>query len=146
MYAAYCSIFEHCGLDYLAVEAESGPIGGDASHEFMVLADNGEDTVLHCKDCGYAANQEKAEIGCRDLRAAGLCRSSRPSRAHARRGDDRASHEVPQMPGPADDQDADLRGRRQADRRALSAAITRPTRARSAARPGRPRWNWPTPR
>ena len=67
MYAAYCRIFERCGLDYLAVEAESGPIGGDASHEFMVLADNGEDTVLHCKDCGYAANQEKAEIGCRDL-------------------------------------------------------------------------------
>ena len=67
MYAAYCRIFEHCGLDYLAVEAESGPIGGDASHEFMVLADNGEDTVLHCQDCGYAANQEKAEIGCRDL-------------------------------------------------------------------------------
>ena len=65
MYAAYCRIFEHCGLDYLAVEAESGPIGGDASHEFMVLADNGEDTVLHCKDCGYAANQEKAEVGAR---------------------------------------------------------------------------------
>ncbi len=67
MYHAYCGIFERCGLDYLAVEAESGPIGGDASHEFMVLADNGEDTVLHCADCGYAANQEKAEIGCRDL-------------------------------------------------------------------------------
>ena len=67
MYAAYCRIFERCGLDYLAVEAESGPIGGDASHEFMVLAENGEDTVLHCPDCGYAANQEKAEIGCRDL-------------------------------------------------------------------------------
>ncbi len=67
MYAAYCRIFERCGLDYLAVEAESGPIGGDASHEFMALADNGEDTVLHCKDCGYAANQEKAEIGSRNL-------------------------------------------------------------------------------
>ena len=66
MYAAYCSIFAHCGLSYLAVEAESGPIGGDASHEFMVLADNGEDTVLHCAECGYAANQEKAEIGGRD--------------------------------------------------------------------------------
>ncbi len=66
MYAAYCKIFHECGLDYLAVEAESGPIGGDASHEFMVLANNGEDTVLHCKDCGYAANQEKAEIGRRD--------------------------------------------------------------------------------
>jgi prolyl-tRNA synthetase len=67
MYAAYCRIFERCGLDFLAVEAESGPIGGDASHEFMVLADNGEDSVLHCKDCGYAANQEKAEIGARNL-------------------------------------------------------------------------------
>ncbi len=66
MYAAYCRSFARCGLDYLAVEAESGPIGGDASHEFMVLADNGEDTVLHCKDCGYAANQEKAEVGARD--------------------------------------------------------------------------------
>ena len=67
MYAAYCRIFEYCGSDFLAVEAESGPIGGDASHEFMVLAANGEDTVLYCKDCGYAANQEKAEIGGRDL-------------------------------------------------------------------------------
>ena len=66
MYAAYCRIFERCGLQYLAVEAESGPIGGDASHEFMVPADNGEDTVLHCAACGYAANQEKAEIGARD--------------------------------------------------------------------------------
>jgi prolyl-tRNA synthetase len=66
MYAAYCKIFNRCGLDYLAVEAESGPIGGDASHEFMAPATNGEDTVLHCKSCGYAANQEKAEIGARD--------------------------------------------------------------------------------
>jgi prolyl-tRNA synthetase len=63
MYKAYCWIFERCGLDFLAVEAESGPIGGDASHEFMVLAENGEDSVLHCAACGYAANQEKAEIG-----------------------------------------------------------------------------------
>ena len=67
MYAAYCRIFERCGLSYLAVEAESGPIGGDASHEFMVAAANGEDVVLHCRACGYAANQEKAEIGGRDL-------------------------------------------------------------------------------
>ena len=76
MYAAYRRIFEHCGLDFLAVEAESGPIGGDASHEFMVLAENGEDTVLHCKDCGYAANQEKAEIGCRDLVPADMPKQS----------------------------------------------------------------------
>ncbi len=66
MYAAYCRIFERCGLAYLPVEAESGPIGGDASHEFMIPADNGEDVVLHCPACNYAANQEKAEIGARD--------------------------------------------------------------------------------
>jgi prolyl-tRNA synthetase len=66
MYAAYCRIFSRCGLKYLAVEAESGPIGGDASHEFMVPADNGEDAVLHCRACGYAANREKAEIGSRN--------------------------------------------------------------------------------
>jgi prolyl-tRNA synthetase len=63
MYSAYRRIFERCGLEYLAVEAESGPIGGDASHEFMIPADNGEDTVVHCKDCGYAANLERAEVG-----------------------------------------------------------------------------------
>jgi prolyl-tRNA synthetase len=66
MYAAYCRIFTRCGLAFLPVEAESGPIGGDASHEFMIPADNGEDSVLHCKSCGYAANQEKAEIGSRN--------------------------------------------------------------------------------
>ncbi|NQU23987.1 MAG: proline--tRNA ligase [Candidatus Nealsonbacteria bacterium] len=67
MYAAYCRIFERCSLEYLPVEAESGPIGGDASHEFMIPAENGEDTVLHCVECGYAANQERAEVGARDL-------------------------------------------------------------------------------
>ena len=67
MYAAYCRIFSRAGLSYLPVEAESGPIGGDVSHEFMVPADNGEDAVLHCRDCGYAANQERAEVGTRDL-------------------------------------------------------------------------------
>jgi len=63
MYAAYCRIFTRCGLKYLPVEAESGPIGGDASHEFMVVADNGEDSVVHCAACSYAANLERAEIG-----------------------------------------------------------------------------------
>jgi prolyl-tRNA synthetase len=63
MYHAYCRIFDRCGIPYLPVEAESGPIGGDASHEFMIPAENGEDTVVHCKACGYAANTEKAEIG-----------------------------------------------------------------------------------
>jgi prolyl-tRNA synthetase len=63
MYNAYCRIFERCGLAYIPVEAESGPIGGDASHEFMAPADNGEDFVVRCKDCGYAANQERADTG-----------------------------------------------------------------------------------
>lgn len=63
MYQAYCRIFDRCCLGYLPVEAESGPIGGDASHEFMVLANNGEDKIVHCRECGYAANLERAEIG-----------------------------------------------------------------------------------
>ncbi len=63
MYKAYCRIFERCGLTYLPVEAESGPIGGDASHEFMVPASNGEDFVIHCPKCRYAANQERADTG-----------------------------------------------------------------------------------
>lgn len=63
MYNAYCRIFERCGLEYIPVEAESGPIGGDASHEFMAPADNGEDFVVRCQGCGYAANQERADTG-----------------------------------------------------------------------------------
>src|SRR5690606_11560093 len=63
MYRAYSNIFTRCGLDFTAVEAESGPIGGSASHEFMVNAESGEDKVLRCPESGYAANVEKAEIG-----------------------------------------------------------------------------------
>lgn len=60
MYAAYCRIFTRCGLPYFAVEAESGPIGGGASHEFMVATDAGEDLVALTRSGGYAANIEKA--------------------------------------------------------------------------------------
>ena len=63
MYEAYCRIYDRCGLPYVIVEAESGPIGGDASHEFMVPCSTGEDRVIQCTHCGYAANQERAEIG-----------------------------------------------------------------------------------
>ncbi|MGI6402313.1 MAG: proline--tRNA ligase [Thermoguttaceae bacterium] len=63
MYDAYCRIFTRCGLQYLPVEAETGPIGGDASHEFMIPSANGENDVVHCPKCHYAANVEKAEIG-----------------------------------------------------------------------------------
>ena len=59
MYDAYCRIFERCGLNYVIVEAESGPIGGDSSHEFMAPTAVGEDTLVSCS-CGYAANLEKA--------------------------------------------------------------------------------------
>ncbi len=58
---AYERIFRACGLDFIRVEADSGTIGGSASHEFMVVADTGESLVLRCAECGYAANQEKAE-------------------------------------------------------------------------------------
>jgi prolyl-tRNA synthetase len=67
MYEAYCRIFDRCGLPYVIVEAESGPIGGDASHEFMVPCSTGEDRVIQCTKCGYAANQERAEIGAHHL-------------------------------------------------------------------------------
>jgi prolyl-tRNA synthetase len=60
MYQAYCRIFGRCGLPYLAVEAESGPIGGDVCHEFMVLTDAGEDLVVLSEDGDYAANLERA--------------------------------------------------------------------------------------
>lgn len=66
MYQAYVNVFTRCGLDFTVVEAEAGPIGGSASHEFMVNADTGEDTILVCPATGYAANVEKCEIGDRD--------------------------------------------------------------------------------
>ncbi|MCA9305694.1 MAG: proline--tRNA ligase [Phycisphaerales bacterium] len=63
MYRAYENIFTRCGLDFTVVEAEAGPIGGSASHEFMVNTESGEDTILVCPKTGYAANVEKCEIG-----------------------------------------------------------------------------------
>jgi prolyl-tRNA synthetase len=62
MYDAYLRIFQRCGLAARPVEADSGLIGGDASHEFMVLVPAGEDHVLTCTKCPYAANVEKAEV------------------------------------------------------------------------------------
>ena len=60
MRVAYNRVFTRFGLDYRMVEADSGSIGGSYSHEFMVLADAGEDTLALCRDCDYAANVEKA--------------------------------------------------------------------------------------
>ncbi len=62
MYDAYNRIFKRIGLKFRAVEADTGQIGGRFSHEFMVLADTGEDTIVVCSSCDYASNLEKAEV------------------------------------------------------------------------------------
>ncbi len=62
MYEAYQRVFTRCGLEFRAVEADTGTIGGSFSHEFMVLADTGEDTLVICSSCDYAANIEKAAV------------------------------------------------------------------------------------
>ena len=59
-YEAYRRIFDRCGLEYVAVEAHSGAMGGSQSHEFMVASEAGEDYVARCRQCGYSANLEKA--------------------------------------------------------------------------------------
>jgi prolyl-tRNA synthetase len=59
-YETYCRIFDRCGLKYLVVEADSGAMGGKESHEFMVRTPAGEDQIVSCDDCHYAANMEKA--------------------------------------------------------------------------------------
>ncbi len=61
MYDTYSRIFERCGLNFRAVEADTGSIGGSASHEFHVLADSGEDEIAFSTGSDYAANVEKAE-------------------------------------------------------------------------------------
>jgi prolyl-tRNA synthetase len=61
MLQAYKNLYERCGLPTMMVEADSGAIGGKESHEFILITESGEDEIIHC-DCGYAANQEKAEL------------------------------------------------------------------------------------
>lgn len=63
MYQAYLNIFDRCGLPYVPVEADSGAIGGDVNHEFMVPSPIGEDHFAQCPTCGYAANIEAAKRG-----------------------------------------------------------------------------------
>ncbi len=62
MVEAYKKVFARCGLKFKPVEAQSGAIGGSYSHEFMVLAETGEETVVSCSKCEYAANIERAEV------------------------------------------------------------------------------------
>ena len=59
-YETYCRIFDQCGLKYMVVEADSGAMGGKESHEFMVRTPAGEDQIVSCDGCNYAANMEKA--------------------------------------------------------------------------------------
>ena len=61
MLQAYKNIYDRCGLPSLLVEADSGAIGGKESHEFMVITEGGEDEIIYCDNCHYAANVEKAE-------------------------------------------------------------------------------------
>jgi prolyl-tRNA synthetase len=62
MFDAYNRIFTRCGLKFRSVEADTGSIGGSFSHEFLVTADSGEDAMVYCTSCKYAANLEKAEV------------------------------------------------------------------------------------
>ena len=89
MYAAYARIFTRLGLRFRAVEADTGAIGGNASHEFQVLADSGEDAIAYSDGSDYAANVEMAEALAPaverpaprgDLEARGHARHRRPSR------------------------------------------------------------------
>ena len=63
MYDTYLRIFSRCGLEAFPVEAETGIMGGEDSHEFMVLAENGEDIVVRCSGCSYGASLERAGVG-----------------------------------------------------------------------------------
>ncbi|MBI2853486.1 MAG: proline--tRNA ligase [Chloroflexi bacterium] len=62
MIEAYNNIYRRCGLPAVMVEADSGAIGGKDSHEFMLIAETGEDEIIRCHNCGYTANAEKAEV------------------------------------------------------------------------------------
>lgn len=61
IYQAYSNIFSRCGLNTIAVDADPGMIGGTGSHEFVMLTETGEDKIVLCPSCGYAANMERAE-------------------------------------------------------------------------------------
>lgn len=74
MLQAYKNVYSRCSLPALVVEADSGAIGGKDSHEFMVVAETGEDEIIYCSQCGYAANVEKA----RSLRSVGEKESPLP--------------------------------------------------------------------
>lgn len=71
MYDAYCRIFERCGLPYIPVEADTGIMGGNMSHEFMVPSEAGEDRIVVCKKCKYAASTQIAAVKAQGAKAKG---------------------------------------------------------------------------
>ena len=85
MYDAYVAIFQRMGLTFRAVAADTGAIGGSASHEFQVIADNGEDAIAYCAQSEYAANVELAEavslLGVRAAAAAAMVKTPTPGKA-----------------------------------------------------------------
>ncbi len=115
MVQAYFNVFKRAGIDVVKVESDTGAMGGKAAHEFMLLVDTeaGEEVILFCDTCDYAANREKATF--RDL---GVGRQRRPVEEnagcrYARCGDDRTGDRVSQSAGDQIGQDAYLYGRRQ---------------------------------
>ena len=85
-YETYCRIFDRCGLKYMVVEADSGAMGGKESHEFMVRTPAGEDQIVSCDGCDYAANMEKATSkleAVADLAAGGRWQAARSAHAGA---------------------------------------------------------------
>lgn len=80
MYQAYIRIFTRLGLDFRAVEADSGAMGGEENHEFMVLSDSGEDTLALCSSCQYAANVETAKVGRDETKAPDMAEVPKPEK------------------------------------------------------------------
>jgi len=78
MYDAYVSVFTTMGLNFRPVQADSGSIGGSFSHEFMVLADTGEDTIVFCTACAFASNSERAPINAPIVKAKAPCPAIEP--------------------------------------------------------------------
>src|SRR5213595_2005140 len=77
MFQTYKRIFTRCGLQFRPVEADTGAIGGSRSHEFQVLAESGEDAIVSCNRCEYAANVRKAEIKLRRPAARDVTKEAR---------------------------------------------------------------------
>ncbi len=81
-YDTYCRIFDRCGLKYMVVEADSGAMGGKESHEFMVRTPAGEDQIVSCDGCDYAANMEKATSKLEIVEDLSLAGDGKPLEVH----------------------------------------------------------------